>query len=153
MRRIANHWWVAVAGLLCAWLALSPATAKAAFSNASLSGNYAFQFNKFGACPNIEVTVGVFTFNGAGGVSAVYSQFDSNKNGVGPKYKTGQTITGGTYTIDPTSGTGIIKFTSPETVKFAFAIDSTATPAQRLELINLTLYSWACAESGYAVQQ
>ncbi len=153
MRRIANGWWVAIAGLLLAWIGFQPAPAAAAFSSASLSGNYAFEFNKFGTCPNMEVVVGVFTFDGAGNVSATFSQFDSDKGGTGPKAKTGQTATG-TYTFDPSNnGSGIMKFTSPETIKFAFAVDSTATSAQRLELINLNLGSWTCAESGYAIQQ
>jgi hypothetical protein len=32
-------------------------------------------------------------------------------------------------------------------------MDSTATSAKRIELINLTLGSLSCAESGYAIQQ
>jgi hypothetical protein len=36
-------------GCACAWLLLRPAPA-AAFDNTSLSGSYAFEFNKFGTC-------------------------------------------------------------------------------------------------------
>jgi hypothetical protein len=154
MRRLATRWLAVAAGLLCAWTAFRPAPASAVtFGAGSLTGNYGFEFNKFGTCPNMEAVVGVFSFDGAGNVSATFSQFDSDKGGTGPKAKTGQTATG-TYTFDPSNnGTGILKFTSPETAKFAFAIDSTATSAQRLELINLTLGSWTCAESGYAILQ
>lgn len=150
MRQLARNSYVAaVAGLLCAWLVMRPAPA-AAYDNTSLSGTYAFEFNKFGTCPNIEVTVGVFSFDGAGTVTGSFRQYDSDKNGAGPKASSGSAS--GTYTVNP-NGTGTINFTSPETVNFAFAINSTATSAQRMELINLSLHAWTCAESGYAIQQ
>jgi len=136
------------AGLLCAWALLLPAPA-AAFDSSSISGSYAFQFNKFGTCPNLQTIVGLFTFDGAGNVSGKFTQYSSNKGGAGPKVSTGTAT--GTYTVNP-DGTGRINLTSP-TVTFAFTIDSTATSAQRLELILLSLGSSSCAQSGYAIQQ
>jgi hypothetical protein len=150
MNQLAKRWYGLTAALICAWLVMRPAPA-AAYDNTSLSGTYGFQFNKFGTCPNIEVTVGVFNFNaGTGTVSGSFRQFDSDKGGTGPKASSGSAS--GTYTVNP-NGTGTINFTLPETVTFAFAIDSTATAAQRMELINLSLHSWTCAQSGYAIQQ
>jgi len=149
MQRLAPKWWTLATGLLCAWVLLMPAPA-AAFDNSSISGNYAFQFNKFGTCPNLEVIVGLFTFDGGGNVSGKFTQYSSNKGGAGPKVSTGTAT--GTYTVN-SDGTGRIHLTSPDTVAFAFAIDSTATSAQRLELILLSLGSSSCAQSGYAIQQ
>ena len=149
MRRSTRASWAVVAGLLCALMLCQPA-AGAAFDVTSLSGNYSFEFNKFGTCPNIEVVVGVFSFDGSGNVTGSFTQYDSNKNGAGPKTSTG--TASGTYTVN-LNGTGAINFTAPETATFAFAIDSAATPAQRLELINTSLGVWRCAQSGYAIQQ
>jgi hypothetical protein len=117
------------------------------FTDATLSGSFAFQFNKFGTCPNIAAVVGVFDFNGAGNVTASFKQFNSNHV---PKVSSGSAS--GTYTVN-SNGTGLINLTSPTTLTFAFSIDSTATSAERVELINLTLGSSSCAESGYAIQQ
>ncbi|HVB79863.1 MAG TPA: hypothetical protein VNE82_07935 [Candidatus Binataceae bacterium] len=149
MRQLAKGSYAIAGGLLCAWLVLRPAPA-AAFDNTSLSGSYAFEFNKFGTCPNLEVTVGVFSFDGSGTVSGSFRQYDSNKNGAGPKASSG--TASGTYTVHA-DGTGTINFTSPETTTFAFAIDSTGTSAPRMELINLSLNAKSCADSGYAIQQ
>jgi len=150
MQQLAkSSWAAAVVGVLCAWLLLHPAPA-AAFDNTSLSGTYAFEFNKIWTCPNIEVTVGVFSFDGSGNVAGTFRQYDSNKNGKGTKVSSGSAS--GTYTVN-SNGTGTIDFTSPETVRFAFSIDSTATSAPRMELINLSLGSLNCAESGYAIEQ
>jgi hypothetical protein len=149
IRQLAKSSYAIAAGLVCAWLVLRPAPA-AAFDNASLSGSYAFEFNKFGTCPNLEVTVGVFNFDGSGTATGSFRQYDSNKVGRGPKASSGTASR--TYTVKP-DGTGTINFTSPETTTFAFAINSTATSAQRMELINLSLHSWSCAENGYAIQQ
>lgn len=149
MHRLEPKWWTMATGLLCAWVLLLPAPA-AAFDVTSISGNYAFQFNKFGTCPNLSVIVGLFTFDGAGNVSGTFTQYSSNKGGTGPKVSTGTAT--GTYTVN-SDGTGRINLTSPNTVTFAFTIDSTATPAQRLELILLSLHSNSCAQSGYAIQQ
>lgn len=137
------------AGLFCAWALLQPAPA-AAFDVSNISGSYAFQFNKFGTCPNLEVKVGLFTFDGAGNVSGTFTNYSSNKMGAGPKVSTGTAT--GTYTVN-SDGTGSIHFTTPNTVTFAFAIDSTATLAERLELVTLSLGSKGCAQSGYAIQQ
>ena len=49
MQQLAKSSW-AVVGVLCAWLVLRPAPA-AAFDNTSLSGSYAFEFNKFRDLP------------------------------------------------------------------------------------------------------
>jgi hypothetical protein len=149
MQQLAKSSWAVTVGVLCAWLLLRPAPA-AAFDNTSLSGSYAFEFNKFGTCPNIEVTVGVFSFDGSGNVTGTFRQYDSNKNGKGTKVSSGSAS--GTYTVN-SNGTGTINFTSPEAVRFAFSIDSTATSAPRMELINLSLGSLSCAESGYAIEQ
>src|SRR6185437_9016865 len=149
MQRLARRWLTVAAGLLCAWALLLPAPA-AAFDNSSVSGSYAFQFNKFGTCPNLQAIVGLFTFDGTGNVNGKFTQYSSNKGGAGPKVSTGTAT--GTYSVN-SDGTGRINFTSPDTVTFAFTIDSTATPAQRLELILLSLHSSGCAESGYAIQQ
>lgn len=149
MQRLALKWWTLATGLLCAWTLLLP-TPAAAFDNSSISGSYAFQFNKFGTCPNLQAIVGLFTFDGAGNVSGKLTQYSSNKGGTGPKVSTGTAT--GTYTVN-SDGTGGINLTSPDTVTFAFTIDSTATSAQRLELILLSLHSSNCAESGYAIQQ
>jgi hypothetical protein len=143
------RWLAMAAGLLCAWVLLLSAPA-AAFDNSSISGSYAFQLNKFGTCSNLSVLVGLFTFDGAGNASGKFTSYSSNKGGAGPKVSTGTAT--GTYTVN-TDGTGRINLTSPNTVKFAFAIDSTAAAAQRLEMILLSLHSSSCAESGYAIQQ
>ena len=149
MRRLTKNLVSLLVGLLCAWVLFEPVPARA-FDNTTLSGPYGFEFNKFGTCPNIEVTVGLFNFDGSGNVTGSFRQYDSNKNGSGPKTSSG--TASGTYTVN-SNGTGTINFASPETVKFAFSIDSTATAAKRLELINLSLSVWSCAESGYAIQQ
>jgi hypothetical protein len=148
MRRLTAVWWMMVAGLLC-WALFQPArpALAASFTDASLSGSFAFQFNKFGTCPNIAVIVGVFDFNGAGNVTGSFKQFNSDKV---PKVSSDSAS--GTYTVN-SDGTGLIELTSPATTTFAFSIDSTATSAERIELINLTLGSLSCAESGYAIQQ
>jgi hypothetical protein len=92
----------------------------------------------------------LFAFDGAGNASGKFTNYSSNQEGAGPKVSTGTAT--GTYTVN-SEGTGKINFTSPDTVTFAFTIDSTATSAQRLELILLSLHSFSCAESGYAIQQ
>jgi hypothetical protein len=140
---------VAVA-LICAWVVMRPAPA-AAFDKTSLSGTYGFQFNKFGTCLNIQAAVGVFDFDGLGGVSASFTKYNSYKwSKHGPKVDTG--TASGTYIVN-SDGTGTIYFTSPDTVTFAFAIDSSATSAQRLEFINISMHSPSCAASGFAIQQ
>ena len=142
--------WIGVAALICAWVVMRPAPA-AAFDNASLSGTYAFQFNKFGTCQNIQAAVGVFSFDGAGSATASFTKYNSYKWGTGgPKINVG--TASGTYTVNA-DGTGTINFTSPDTVTFAFAIDSSATPAQRFEMINISMRSPSCAASGFAIQQ
>jgi hypothetical protein len=146
MRRLTATWWMVVV-LLCAWTMFQTRLALAAFNDTSLSGSFAFQFNKFGTCPNISVVVGVFDFNGAGGVTGNFEQYSSNHV---PKVSSGGAS--GTYTVN-SNGTGVIDLTSPATTTFAFAIDSTATSAKRIEFINLILGSLSCAESGYAIQQ
>ncbi|HZO83066.1 MAG TPA: hypothetical protein VFB33_15325 [Candidatus Binataceae bacterium] len=149
MQRLAKNSMVAAA-ILCAGLLLRPALASAVtFGDATLNGTYAFQFNKFGTCPNIAVIVGVFDFNGSGNVTANFTVFNSNKGGAGPKTSTGSAS--GTYTVNP-DGTGVIQFSSSGSPKFAFVIDSSAS-VPRLELITTNLGSSSCAESGYAIQQ
>src|SRR5439155_1830933 len=64
--------------------------------------------------------------------SGKFTNYSSNQEGAGPKVSTGTATA--TYTVN-SDGTGKINFTSPDTVTFAFTIDSTATSAQRLELI------------------
>jgi hypothetical protein len=149
MQQLAMKWLAVAAGVLCAWVLLLSAPALA-FDNSNVSGSYAFQLNKFGTCPNQSVIVGLFTFDGAGNASGKFTNYSSNKGGTGPKVSTGTAT--GTYTVN-SDGTGTINFTSPDTVTLAFTIDSAATSAQRLELILLSLHSWSCAESGYAIQQ
>jgi hypothetical protein len=130
----------------CLAITYRPASS-AGFSNSSLSGSYGFQFNKFGTCPNVEVVIGVFNFDGAGNVTGSFTKYDSNKQ---PKVSTGSAS--GTYAVN-SDGTGHINFASPDSVNFGFVIDASATTAQRLELIVKSLPSTSCAESGYAIQQ
>jgi hypothetical protein len=150
MHQSAKRWMGVVVALICAWVVMRPAPA-AAFDIGSLSGSYAFQFNKFGTCQNIQAAVGVFSFDGAGNVSASFTKYNSYKWSTrGPKINSG--TASGTYTVN-SDGTGTINFTSPDTVTFAFAIDSTAAAAQRLEFINISMHSPTCAASGFAIQQ
>ena len=91
----------------------------------------------------------MFDFDGAGNVTASFKQYASNKGGAGPKVSSG--TASGTYNVN-TDGTGTINLTTIGQT-FAFAIDSTATSAERIELINTSSKSWSCALSGYAIQQ
>jgi len=150
MHQSAKRWMGVVVALICAWVVMRPAPA-AAFDIGSLSGSYAFQFNKFGTCQNIQAAVGVFSFDGAGSVTANFTVYNSYKWAAGgPKVTSGSSS--GTYSVN-SDGTGTINITSPDTVTFAFAIDSGATPAQRFEMIKTSMHSLSCAESGFAIQQ
>jgi hypothetical protein len=146
--------WMVAAGLLCTCFLFQPVPASAGtFSNSSLSGSFGFQLNKFGTCPNIAVATGLFNFDGLtpGGVTGTATQYDSDKGGTGPKVLAAKLVSG-SYNV-ATDGTGTISLTSPQTLSFAFVIDSTSTSAERIELINTSSHSWTCAMSGYAIQQ
>ncbi|HVB81047.1 MAG TPA: hypothetical protein VNE82_14005 [Candidatus Binataceae bacterium] len=149
MQRLATKGLAVAVGLLCAWVILLPAPA-AAFDNSSISGSYAFQFNKFGTCPNLVVVVGVLDFDGSGGVTGSFSQYASDRGGMGPKHSSGSVL--GTYTVS-SNGMGTMSLTSPKVGTLAFSIDSTSTSAERIEMINTSSNSWSCAMSGYAIQQ
>ncbi len=151
MHRLEPRWWTLATGLLCAWLLFQPVPARATtFGNSSLSGSFGFQLNKFGTCQNIVVVAGVLNFDGSSGVTGSFSQYASNRGGVGPKASSGSVL--GTYAVN-SDGTGTMNLTSPKVGTFAFAIDSTATSAERIELISTSSNSWTCAMSGCAIQQ
>ena len=150
MHQSGQRWFGVAAALICAWVVMRPAPA-AAFDNGSLSGSYAFQLSKFGTCQNLQAAVGLFSFDGAGSATASFTIYNSYKWSTGgPKVTSG--TASGTYTVNA-DGTGTIYLTSPDTVTFAFAIDSSATPAQRFEMIKISMNSSSCAESGFAIQQ
>jgi hypothetical protein len=151
MQRLKTNWWTLAAGVLGAWLLFQPASARAGtFDNSSLSGPFGLQLNKFGTCPNIVTVVGLLNFDGTGGVTGSFNQYTSDRGGTGPKTSSGNIL--GIYTVNP-DGTGTMSLTSPKIGTFAFVLDSTATSAERIELINTSSHSWTCAMSGYAIQQ
>jgi hypothetical protein len=154
MRRLATIC-LAAGAMFCASMLFqpSPAQAVAGFGVGSLNGSYAFQLNKFGWCNNIVTSVGLFDFDGSGGVTASFTNYYSNKAGNGPKVKTGSAS--GTYQFNVNGdGSGEIDFTAPDNRTFTFVIDSTgSTGAERIELIDSSLHSPRCAMSGYAIQQ
>jgi hypothetical protein len=76
----------------------------------------------------------VFSFDGSGNVTGTFNNMTATRTVRVPSFVGSAS---GTYTVN-SNGTGTINFTSPEAVRF-LSIDSTATSAPRMELINLHL--------------
>jgi hypothetical protein len=110
---------VQVGVLIFAITALTLSAQAASFSKASLKGSYSFLTNLWTANVNTNqfAMVGVMTFDGAGNVTASYTQIS------GGVVTTG--ALGGTYTVK-SNGTGAITFTTGSTAHFAITLNSTA---------------------------
>jgi hypothetical protein len=115
-------------------------------------GSFRLSAQQVRTCPNIVVVAGLLNFDGSGGVTGSFSQYASDRGGRGPKALSG--TVSGTYAFDVSgNGMGTISLVAPKIGTFAFVLDSTATLARRIELINTSSHSWTCAMSGYAIQQ
>jgi hypothetical protein len=117
--QIFSRRFVQVGVLVFMTIALALSSQAATFNKASLKGSYSFLTNLWTANVNTNqfAMVGVMTFDGAGNVTASYTE-DS-----GGVVQTG--TASGTYTVN-SNGTGAIAFTTGSTAPFAITLNSTA---------------------------
>jgi hypothetical protein len=130
-------------------ISLTPLSAHAAFSNASLKGSYSVLINHWtnNSAENEFGMVGVMTFNGSGNVSLSYTAMTGGVKGTGTR--------SGTYSVG-SKGDGTITFTTGSNPpQYAIVVNSTAAGlAKGIALMRMdTNYPSDSVESGTAVLQ
>ena len=150
----SDKWLGRLAGIAIAAMALGAPCAAAGFSTANVRGGYAFSSTRFGTCTDLEHSVGLFTFDGKGGIKGSLTDYGTASNGSGGP-AVHQFAVSGTYSVNA-NGTGTMKFhLNIPSSQLDFVIDNlnSSAVAREIDFVDTGTLKGHCATNGVLLRQ